>query len=81
MRGGASVGGYYGPASHSGYGTRDCDLFLEQRWSVRNNDGATRLEPTDRSLGIWLSGDEIVSVERYPGNYAHLEEVRGDGTS
>jgi hypothetical protein len=81
LRSGDSVGGYYGSASHSGYGSRQRDLFLEQRWSVTEGGGATRLEPTDGSLGIWLSADDIVSVERYPVNDAHLDEVRGDGTS
>jgi Family of unknown function (DUF6338) len=32
LRGGERVAGYYGRRSHSGWGTRTRDLFLEERW-------------------------------------------------
>jgi hypothetical protein len=79
LRSGASIGGYYGASSHSGHGWHKRDLFLEERWSVLEGDGATRLEPTDGSLGIWLAADEIVSVERYAVSDDQLGERRRDG--
>jgi hypothetical protein len=76
LRGGEVVGGYYGPKSHSGYGAQHRDLFLEERWEVVTVDGATRLEPTTGSLGVWLAADDIVAVERYGVSDEQVEELR-----
>lgn len=76
LRDGKVVGGYYGPKSHSGYGAQHRDLFLEERWDVVEVDGATRLEPTDGSLGVWLAADDIVVIERYGVSDEQVEELR-----
>jgi hypothetical protein len=76
LRDGAVVGGYYGPRSHSGYGAQHRDLFLEERWDVVNENGATRLEPTARSLGVWLAADDLVVVERYGVSDEQVQELR-----
>lgn len=78
LRGGAAVGGYYGPNSHSGYGSQHRDLFLEERWSInQDEDGGTRLEPIEPSLGVWLAADDIVVVERYAVSDEQIQELRG----
>lgn len=76
LRGGEVIGGYYGPKSHSGYGAQHRDLFLEERWEIVTEDGATRLEPTAGSLGVWLAADDIVAVERYGVSDEQVEELR-----
>jgi hypothetical protein len=74
------VAGYYGPNSHSGYGSQHRDLFLEERWSiVERPEGGTRLEPTENSLGVWLAADDIVAVERYGVSDEQVKELRGEG--
>lgn len=74
------VAGYYGPNSHSGYGSQHRDLFLEERWSiVEDPEEGTRLEPTENSLGVWLAADDIVVVERYGVSDEQVEELRGEG--
>jgi hypothetical protein len=79
LRDGTAVGGYYGPNSHSGYGSQHRDLFLEERWSIITDDDGTRLEPTESSLGVWLSADDIVSVERYAVSDEQIEDLRNQG--
>lgn len=78
MKSGNAVAGYYGPKSHSGYGSQYRDLFLEERWTIISEDGTTRLEPTEQSLGIWVAADEIVSVERYGVDDEQVQELRGE---
>ncbi len=78
LKSGELVGGYYGPNSHSGYGSQHRDLFLEERWSVtRRESGEMRLEPLDRTLGAWLAADDLVVVERYAVSDEQVEEIRG----
>lgn len=78
LKTGAVIGGYYGPSSHSGYGTRTRDLFLEERWSVGTDaDGqVTQLAPIAKSVGVWLAGDEIVCLARYAVDDAQANELR-----
>jgi hypothetical protein len=76
LRDGTSVGGYYGPNSHSGYGSQHRDLFLEERWSILEGEDGTRLEPTAGTLGVWVSADDILTVERYAVSDEQLQEVR-----
>jgi uncharacterized protein DUF6338 len=64
LRDGARVAGYYGERSHSGYGTRSRDLFLEERWDF-TDDGAQLQRPAPRTLGVWVNADDIVAVEQY----------------
>jgi hypothetical protein len=81
LRSGEAVGGYYGRHSHSGYGSQHRDLFLEELWSIVESGGHTRLEPNPGSLGVWLSAEEIVSVERYALGDVQLEEIQSDGAA
>lgn len=79
LKSGEVVGGYYGPNSHSGYGSQHRDLFLEERWSVEQHESGTmRLEPLDRTLGAWLAADDLVVVERYAVSDEQVEEIRGE---
>jgi hypothetical protein len=64
LRDGSRVAGYYGPRSHSGYGTKTRDLFLEERWDFSDN-GASLTGAAPRSVGIWITADEVVAVEQY----------------
>lgn len=78
LKNGDSVAGYYGPKSHSGYGSQHRDLFLEERWNiVQNEPDGTSLEPVEKTLGLWVAADEIVSVERYAVNDEQYQELRG----
>lgn len=77
LKTGEDVAGYYGPKSHSGYGSQHRDLFLEERWSIVQDDAGTRLERVEKTLGLWLAADEIVSVERYAVSDEQLQELRG----
>jgi hypothetical protein len=64
LRDGGRIAGYYGRRSHSGYGTKTRDLFLEERWDF--NDQGTELEgPVRGSVGLWIGADDIVAVEHY----------------
>lgn len=78
LKDGTVVGGYYGPESHSGYGTRDRDLFLEERWTVKSDENGQviALDRIENSLGVWLAPDEIVSLARYAVDDAQVEELR-----
>jgi Family of unknown function (DUF6338) len=67
LRSGDRIAGYYGRRSHSGYGTKTRDLFLEERWDL--NDAGTVLEgAAPRSVGVWVGADDIVAVEHYALN-------------
>ena len=77
LKTGESVAGYYGPKSHSGYGSQHRDLFLEEKWNIVQGDEGTRLEPVEKTLGLWLAADEIVSVERYAVSDEQYQELRG----
>lgn len=75
LKDGSRVAGYYGKRSHSGYGTRTRDLFLEERWEVSPNDGSISPPPAERrSVGTWISADEIRLVDQY----AMSDEHQGD---
>jgi hypothetical protein len=78
LKDGTVVGGYYGPKSHSGYGTQDRDLFLEERWMVKSDENGqvVALDRIDNSLGVWLAPDEIVSLARYAVDDAQVQELR-----
>lgn len=80
LRDGNRVAGYYGRRSHSGYGTRTRDLFLEERWDF-NDDGTALQGPAHRSVGIWLGADDIVAVEQdalTDAQQAELEQRQQD---
>jgi hypothetical protein len=74
LKDGSRVAGYYGPESHSGYGTKTPDLFLEERWDF-SEDG-TRLEgPSPGNVGIYVPADQIVAVEQYLVSDAQRDEL------
>jgi hypothetical protein len=60
---GRTIGGLYDGNSVSGYSEQSRDLYLSQRWDL-NTEGWF-VGPRDRSLGVWLSDTEIVSLEFY----------------
>lgn len=67
LRDGNRVAGYYGTRSHSGYGTRTRDLFLEERWDF-DDEGFVLAGPAPRNVGVWINADDIVAVEHYSLN-------------
>jgi hypothetical protein len=76
LKDGSRVAGYYGERSHSGYGTRTRDLFLEERWDVSADDGSISRPPADRhSVGIWIDADEIRLVDHYAMSDEHKRDI------
>jgi Family of unknown function (DUF6338) len=60
---GRIVGGLYDEIGIAGYSEEIQDLYLSQRWDL---DGDLWfLGPADHSLGIWLPGESIASLEIY----------------
>jgi hypothetical protein len=64
LKDGGRVAGYYGLASHSGYGTKIRDLFLEERWDF-TDDGTQLAGPAPGNVGLYVPADQIVAIERY----------------
>lgn len=78
LKDGSRVAGYYGKRSHSGYGTRTRDLFLEERWDVSSDDGSINRPPVERhSVGIWVNADEIRLVDHYAMSDEHQRDIEG----
>jgi hypothetical protein len=77
LKDGNRVAGYYGERSHSGYGTRTRDLFLEERWDLSaDDDGSISRPPADRhSVGIWIDADEIRLVDHYAMSDEHKRDI------
>ncbi len=76
LKDGSRVAGYYGRSSHSGYGTRTRDLFLEELWDVSANDGSISPPPAERhSVGVWIDADEIRLVEQYAMSDEHQRKI------
>lgn len=76
LKGGSRVAGYYGRRSHSGYGTRTKDLFLEERWDISDDDGSiTRPPPERHSVGVWIAADEIRLVDHYAISDEHKRDI------
>jgi hypothetical protein len=74
---GSRVAGYYGKRSHSGYGTRTRDLFLEERWDISGDDGSISRPPADRhSVGIWIDADQIRLVDHYAMSDDHKQDIQ-----
>ena len=63
LRDGRVLAGRYGDRSFAGYTAETPDLYLEQRWSLDDNDWFT--EPVAGSLGVYIRARDIVSVEFY----------------
>ena len=76
LKDGSRVAGYYGKRSHSGYGSRTRDLFLEERWDVSADDGSISRPPAERhSVGIWIGADEIRLVDHYAMSDEHQRDI------
>lgn len=60
---GRVVGGYFGEKSLAGYTARTRDLFIERRWTLDDEDWFEG--PVEDSLGLWISEDQINSIEVY----------------
>lgn len=76
LKDGSRVAGYYGERSHSGYGTRTRDLFLEERWDVSPDDGSISRPPAERhSVGGWVDADEIRLVDHYVMSDEHKRDI------
>jgi hypothetical protein len=63
LKDGRIVGGFFGDASLAGYTEDRRDLFIEERWSLNHNDWFEA--PVPASRGVWLSDEQIQSVEAY----------------
>ena len=76
LKSGGRVAGYYGKRSHSGYGTRTRDLFLEERWDISSDDGTISRPPEDRhSVGIWIDAHEIRLIDHYAISDDHKQDI------
>jgi len=60
---GRVVAGRFGERSFAGYTAETPDLYLEQRWTLDDNDWFGK--EVDGSLGVYIRAQEIVSVEFY----------------
>ncbi|MGH2878311.1 MAG: DUF6338 family protein [Solirubrobacteraceae bacterium] len=60
---GRVIAGRFGDQSFAGYTAETPDLYLEQRWTLDENDWFS--EPVKGSLGVYIRAAEIVSVEFY----------------
>lgn len=76
LKDGSRFAGYYGKRSHSGYGIRTRDLFLEERWDVSPDDGSIAPPPPERrNVGIWIDADEIRLVDHYAMSDEHQRDI------
>ena len=60
---GRTIGGRHDENSVAGYTEQMADLYLSQRWDLDANRWF--VGPTDQSMGLWLSGESIISLEFY----------------
>jgi Family of unknown function (DUF6338) len=60
---GRAVAGFFGEKSLAGYTTDTRDIFLEERWSLDDDDWFEA--PVPESRGLWISDRQIQSVEAY----------------
>lgn len=74
LKDGSRIAGYYGERSHSGYGTKLRDLFLEERWDLSDN-GRELEGRAPGTLGVWISADEIIAVEQYSLSHEARQEI------
>jgi hypothetical protein len=61
---GRLVGGFFGENSMAGYTRDGQDIFLEERW-VLDEDGWFAGSPSDQTIGVYVPGAKIVSLEVY----------------
>jgi hypothetical protein len=60
---GRIVGGLFDAKSVAGYSEQVADLYLSERWEL--DDDGWFIGPARGSLGLWLAGDCIASLEFY----------------
>lgn len=60
---GRVVGGFYDEPSLAGYSEQTQDIYINQRWEL--DEEGWFVKPADRSLGLWLPKESIVSLEIY----------------
>jgi len=60
---GRVVGGFYDEPSLAGYSEQTQDLYINERWEL--DDDGWFIKPAERSLGLWLPKESIVSLEIY----------------
>lgn len=60
---GRTVAGFFGERSLAGYTTDTRDIFLEERWSLDEDDWFRA--PVAESRGVWISDTQIQSIEAY----------------
>lgn len=75
---GRVVGGFYDEPSLAGYTEQTQDLYINERWELDSDDWFVR--PAERSLGLWIPKESIVSLEIYdaqePSN-GEMQENQG----
>lgn len=60
---GRTVAGFFGERSLAGYTAHTRDIFLEERWSLDEDNWFEA--PVRESRGLWISDKQIQSVEAY----------------
>lgn len=74
---GRVVGGFFGEKSLAGYTAHRRDLFIEKRW-VLDDETQWFKEPAAGTGGLWISEDQIHSIEVYePGPEADATSDNG----
>lgn len=76
LRDSAVVGGYYGFDSFAAYGERGGDLYLEKQWNI-DPETLALTGPSGNTVGLWLSGSDVVRIELYAVEDADAKE-QGD---
>jgi Family of unknown function (DUF6338) len=60
---GRVVGGFYDEPSLAGYSEQTQDIYINERWEL--DDDGWFIKPAERSMGLWLPKESIVSLEIY----------------
>jgi Family of unknown function (DUF6338) len=68
---GRVVGGFYDEPSLAGYSEQTQDLYINERWEL--DEEGWFVKPAERSLGIWLPRESIVSLEIYDAQESSAE--------
>ena len=71
---GRVVGGFYDEPSLAGYTEQTQDLYINERWEL--DEQGWFVKPAERSLGIWLPKESIVSLEIYDAEDSSSKETR-----
>lgn len=79
LKDGDRVAGYYGRRSHSGYGSKTRDLFLEERWEF-DDEGHQLLGASPGNVGLYIPAEQIVAVEHYALSDEQRQEVAEPAT-